>query len=80
MDAWDSTRTDDYPYRPVPLAAEVSGLTQQALEKYHELVTYHLSSACVMRHKDSLDKVRELLVAARNQMASVTLALGKELP
>ena len=32
-------------------AAEVTGLTQQAVEKLHELTTYQLSSAASIRHE-----------------------------
>lgn len=59
-------------------AAEVTGLTQQAIEKLHELTTYQLSSAASTRHKKAHEEVRRLLVEARNKAASLTLILGKE--
>lgn len=59
-------------------AAEVTGLTQQAVEKLHELTTYQLSSSASIRHEKAHQEVRQLLVDARNKMAALTLILGKE--
>lgn len=59
-------------------AAVVTGLIQQALEELHQLVTYDMSSSASMRHGKAHENTRVLLVEARNQMASLSLALGKE--
>lgn len=59
-------------------AAEVTGLIQQAVEKLHELTTYQMSSALSSRHGKAHEEVRKQLVDARNQMASLSLVLGKE--
>lgn len=59
-------------------AAEVTGLIQQAVEKLHQLVTYEMSSAASVRHGKAHEEVRKNLVDARNMMASLSLALGKE--
>jgi hypothetical protein len=59
-------------------AATVTGLIQQAVEELHQLVTYELSSSASVRHGKAHEEVRKHLVDARNQMASLSLALGKE--
>lgn len=64
--------------RVLPLAAEVAGLTQQALEKLHELTTYEMTSASVFRHRGSVEQIRRQLTDARNLMAALALHLGKE--
>ena len=62
----------------LPLAAEVAGLTQQALERLHELTTYEMSSAAAFRHRGTIELIRKELTEARNLMAGLALHLGKE--
>ncbi len=59
-------------------AAEITGMAQQALEKLHQLQTYELTSLQALRHQRAFDDVRQHLTAARNTMASLSLALGKD--
>jgi hypothetical protein len=63
---------------PLEVAAEITGLTQQAIEKLHGLRTYQLTSATTLRHEKMLDEVYWGLVGARNAMATLTLLFGKE--
>lgn len=62
----------------VQRAAVVTGLVQQALEELHQLTTYGMSSAASSRHSKAHEAVRKSLVEARNTMAGLSLALGKE--